>query len=106
MLTPDNLTKRDQVKEDEIMQTKIKDIAHEIKIKTLKTLVKKQSVRIKELEKQLETVQEANWKNRNIWRENYSRLEDKLESTRTELHHLMFSRRRGEHAKKNPLLED
>ena len=106
MLTPDNLTKRDQVKEDEIMQTKIKDIAHEIKIKTLKTLVKKQSVRIKELEKQLETVQEANWKNRNIWRENYSRLEDELESTRTELHHLMFSRRRGEHAKKNPLLED
>ena len=101
MVTADNLAKRDQVKEDEIMQTKIKDIAHKIEIKTLKTLIKKQ-----ELEKQLETVQEANWKNGNIWRENYNRLEEELESTRTELHHLMFSRRRDEHVKKNPLLED
>jgi len=106
MLTPDKLKKRDQDTEDEIIQTKIKDIAHEIEIKTLKTLVKKQSVRLKEMERQLETVQEASWKNGNIWRENYERLEEELESTRTELHHLMFTRRRDEHAKKNPLLED
>ena len=106
MVTADNLEKHDQVKEDEIMQTKIKDIAHEIEIKTLKTLVKKQSVRLKEMERQLETVQEASWKNGNIWRENYERLEEELESTRTELHHLMFTRRRDEHTKKNPLLED
>jgi len=106
MVTADNLAKRDQVKEDEIMQTKIKDIAHKIEMKTLKTLIKKQSVRIKELEKQLETAQEANWKNGNIWRENYNRLEEELESTRTELHHLMFSRRMDVHVKKNPLLED
>ena len=38
MLTPDKLTKRDQDKEDKIMQTKIKDIAHEIEIKTKKRL--------------------------------------------------------------------
>jgi len=101
MLTPDQITK-----DDEIIQTRIKEIAHEIEIRTLKTLVKKQTVRVKELETQLETLKEENWKNNNIWRENYERLEEELDSTRSELHNLSFSRRGDEYARENPLLDD
>ena len=101
MLTPDQITK-----DDEIIQTRIKEIAHEIEIRTLKTLVKKQTVRVKELETQLETLKEENWKNNNIWRENYERLEEELDSTRSELHNLSFSRRGDEYAMENPLLDD
>ena len=53
--------------------------AHQIEIKTLKTLVKKQTVRVKELESQLETFKEASWNENNIRRENYERLEEELD---------------------------
>ena len=49
---------------------------------------------MKELEKQLGAIQEANWNNNNIWRENYDRLEEELESTRSELHNLSFASRK------------
>ena len=104
-----NLTKTltpDPIKKDNEIQIQIKEIAHEIEIRTLKSLAKKQTVRVKELEKQLETLKEENWKNNNIWRENYERLEEELDSTRTELHHLSFSHRRDEYAGENPLLDD
>ena len=55
---------------------------------------------MKELETQLETLKEENWKNNNIWRENYERLEEELDSTRSELHNLSFSRRGDEYAGK------
>ena len=106
MLTPDKLEERDQTMKDEIIKNKIKEIAHEIEINTLKTLVKKKTVRVKELEKQLGTIQEANWNNNNIWRENYERLEEELESTRSEFYNLSFTSRKDKYKGKNPLLED
>ena len=73
MLTLDQITK-----DDEIILTQIKEIAHKIEIRTLKTLVKKQTVRVKELETQLETLKEENWNNNkimNVWRRNWILLE-------------------------------
>ena len=106
MLTPNKLEDRDQTMTDENIRNKIKEIAHEIEISTLKTLVKKKTVRVKELEKQLGTIQEASWNNNNIWRENYERLEEELESTRSELHNLSFGNRKDTYEGENPLLED
>ena len=104
MLTPNKV--EDQTITDENIRNKIKEIAHDIEISTLKTLVKKKTVRVKELEKQLRTSQEANWTNNNIWRENYERLEEELESTRSELHNLSFGNRKDTYEGENPLLED
>ena len=83
--------------DDEIIQTRIKEHAHQIEIKTLKTLVKKQTVWVKELESQLDPFKEASWNENNIWRENYEHLEEELDSTRTELFHLQFVRERNEY---------
>ena len=106
MLTPNNLEDRDQTMTDENIRNKIKEIAHKIEISTLKTLVKKKTVRVKELEKQLGAIQEANWNNNNIWRENHERLEEELESTRSELYNLSFASRKDNYEGENPLLED
>ena len=104
MLTPDKV--EDQDKTDENIRNKIKEIAHDIEISTLKTLVKTKTVQVKKLEKQLRTTQEANWTNINILRENYERLEEELESTRSELYNLSFTDRKDTHEGENPLLED
>ena len=104
MLTPDKV--EDQDKTDENIRNKIKEIAHDIEISTLKTLVKTKTVQVKKLEKQLRTTQEANWTNFNIMRENYERLEEELESTRSELYNLSFTDRKDTYEGENPLLED
>ena len=104
ILTPNKV--EDQDITDEKIRNKIKEIAHDIEISTLKTLVKKKTVQVKKLEKQLRTTQEANWTNNNIWRENYERLEEELESTRSELYNLSFTNRKDTYEGENPLLED
>ena len=104
MLTPDKV--EDQDKTDENIRNKIKEIAHDIEISTLKTMVKTKTVQVKKLEKQLRTTQEANWTNFNIMRENYERLEEELESTRSELYNLSFTDRKDTYEGENPLLED
>ena len=96
VITPDRLQECTRDMDERILQQRMKEHAHDIEIRTLRTLVKKQNVRIKDLESQLEALKTANWNENNIWRENYESLEEELEETRTELHHLLIARGRNE----------
>ena len=96
MITPDRLQECTRDMDERIIQQRMKEQAHDIKIRTLRTLVKKQNVRVKDLESQLEAFKRASWHENDIWRENYESLEEELEVTRTELHHLLFERGRNE----------
>ena len=96
VITPDRLQECTRDMDERIIQQRMKEHAHDIEIRTLRTLVKKQNDRVKDLESQLEALKTANWNENNIWRENYESLEEELEETRTELHHLLIARGRNE----------